>query len=418
MNDVIEQTAELAVVDETSLDCLFNLEGIFNARRYAMAIRVRCRPRAGAPPPSLGALFEHFSQVLPFDAVPVLLALDAEHIDESILAHKPGAPVWLEIPAQMLATETGRALLEKMSRARYKLVLRGVPEDTQLAHFISAFSLSLQEPDPDGLLPMVRPANNVPGSKNWKSLRRIPFGQSQALKIADIERNYNRGSIACVGWPYEDLRSRAVRSNAVPDFSTISELIMQLDRGADVSELEAIIRRDAALSFRLLRLANSAAFGLRSEVDSFRQVVMLLGYLRLKRWLAMLLTNSSRDLNSRPMMYTSFRRGLLLEQLSAYQSSYAHTDDFFLLGVFSLIDKLFGESFATLFTSLRVPQDVHNALAERRGPLFCWLQLVEAIDSGDETLQMKSLELSGISLGQCNAAILKSLAIPDSTRSV
>ena len=418
MNDVIEHSADLGVLDDTSLDCLLSVEGIFNARRYAMAARVRCRARAGARPPNLGELFEHFSKILPNDAVPVLLSLDLPQIDESILEHKPGAPVWIEIPAQMLASESGRGLLEKMSRARYKLVLRGVPEDAQLNHFIHSFALSLQEPDPDGLLPMVRPATNVPGAKSWKSLRRIPFGQSQAQKIADIERNYNRGSIACVGWPYEDLRSRAVRSNAVPDFSTISELIMQLDRGADVAELEVIIRRDAALSFRLLRLANSAAFGLRSEVDSFRQVVMMLGYLRLKRWLAMLLTNSSRDLNSRPMMYTSFRRGLLLEQLSACQSSYAQTDDFFLLGVFSLIDKLFGETFETLFTSLRVPKDVHNALAHRRGPLFCWLQIVEAIDTGDEAQLMQALSVAGISLVQCNEAILKSLAIPDSTRSV
>ncbi len=418
MSAVVEQSPELAAVDAAPLDCLLSLEGVFNARRYAMAVRVRCRPREGVRPPSLGELFEQFSRVLPSDAVPVLLALDLQHIDESILDHKPGAPVWLEIPAQMLASDAGRTLLEKMSRARYKLVLRGVPEDAQLSHFISSFSLSLQEPDPDGLLPMVRPASTTPGSKSWKSLRRIPFGQSQALKIVDVERNYNRGSIACVGWPYEDLKSRAVRSNAVPDFSTISELIMQLDRGADVSELEAIIRRDAALSFRLLRLANSAAFGLRSEVDSFRQIVMLLGYLRLKRWLAMLLTNSSRDLNSRPMMFASFRRGLLLEQLSAHQSSYRQTDDFFLLGVFSLIDKLFGESFETLFKSLRVPKDVHSALAERRGPLYCWLQLVEAIDLGDDVLLQKSLEEAGLSAVQCNQAILQTLAIPDSTRSV
>ncbi len=418
MNEVIEQLPPLAFEETAALDCFLSLEGIYNARRYAMAVRVTVRPRAGAPALNLGQVFEHFEQVLPDDAVPVLLSLELGQIDASILAHKPKAAIWLEIPAAMLAIDDGRALLEKLSRARFKMVLRGAPLDAHLIHFISSFSLSLQDPEADGLLPMVRPASAAPGARSWKSLRRIPFGQAHALKISDIERNYNRGSIACVGWPYEDLRSRAVRSNAVPDFSTISELIMQLDRGADVSELEAIIRRDAALSFRLLRLANSAAFGLRSEVDSFRQVVMMLGYLRLKRWLAMLLTNSSRDLNSRPMMFTSFRRGVLLEKLAGYQSAHTQTDDFFLLGVFSLLDKLFGESFESLLTSLRVPKDVHSALALRSGPLMCWLQIVEAIDNGDESQLISALAVAGITVAQCNEAVLKSLAVADSTRSV
>ena len=46
---------------------------------------------------------------------------------------------------------------------------------------------------------------------------------------------------------------------------------------------------------RLLRYINSPAFGLRVEISSFSHAIMMLGYQRLKRWLAPLLDGTIRS---------------------------------------------------------------------------------------------------------------------------
>jgi EAL and modified HD-GYP domain-containing signal transduction protein len=56
-----------------------------------------------------------------------------------------------------------------------------------------------------------------------------------------------------------------------------------------------VLKNDPTLAFRLLRYINSPAFGLRVEVTRFRHAIMLLGYQRLKRWLALLLASASKD---------------------------------------------------------------------------------------------------------------------------
>ena len=54
--------------------------------------------------------------------------------------------------------------------------------------------------------------------------------------------------------------------------------------GASIEELEQVIDRDLGLSVRLLRYINSAYFGMRGEITSIRQAVMMLGSSGVTRW--------------------------------------------------------------------------------------------------------------------------------------
>ena len=47
--------------------------------------------------------------------------------------------------------------------------------------------------------------------------------------------------------------------------------------GASNDNIEEVLKKDAGLAFNLMRLINSAGFGLNREITSFRQAVMLLG---------------------------------------------------------------------------------------------------------------------------------------------
>jgi EAL and modified HD-GYP domain-containing signal transduction protein len=130
------------------------------------------------------------------------------------------------------------------------------------------------------------------------------------------------------------------KSGVAPELQVILELINRVDREEPVDRLEAVLKNDPTLAFRLLRYINSPGFGLSVEIGSFRHALMILGYQRLKRWLALLLASASKDANMKPVMFAAVRRGLLMEELVKGSGDAEMRGEMFICGVFSLLDRL------------------------------------------------------------------------------
>jgi EAL and modified HD-GYP domain-containing signal transduction protein len=128
-----------------------------------------------------------------------------------------------------------------------------------------------------------------------------------------MEASFARGAHAVLGWPIDDaINATAARTGkgmAQPDMQVVVELIHRVDNEEGIDKLENTLKRDPSLAFKLLRYINSPAFGLRVEISSFRHAIMLLGYQRLKRWLALLLATASKDVNLRPIMFAAVPPG-------------------------------------------------------------------------------------------------------------
>ena len=107
----------------------------------------------------------------------------------------------------------------------------------------------------------------------------------------------------------------------------------RVDREEPIDRLEAVLKNDPTLAFRLVRYINSAAFGLRVEISSFRHAIMMLGYQKLKRWLALLLASASNDPNMKPVMFAAVRRGLFMEELVRSAGDEQMGSELFICGV-------------------------------------------------------------------------------------
>ena len=166
-----------------------------------------------------------------------------------------------------------------------------------------------------------------------------------------------------------------------PDVKVVLELVQGVEREEPVSKLEAILKRDPTLAFRLMRYLNSAAFGLTVEINSFGHALMLLGYQRLKRWLALLLASSSKGVGARHLLYGAVRRGLVMEELGRSQGDAEMRGEMFICGVFSLLDRLLQQPFAELLRNVPVPERVQQALRGDGGPYAPYLELLRAIEN-------------------------------------
>ncbi len=199
-----------------------------------------------------------------------------------------------------------------------------------------------------------------------------------------------------------------------PAQANIIELINLLRLQASTEAIEEILKKDAGLAFNLMRLINSAGFGLTREVSSFRQAVMFLGLKKLFRWAALLLT-ATRDGGPPPAIcQTAVVRGRLMELLALQADmSEEQADQAFVTGLFSLLDSMLPLPLAPALALVTVPEAVSAALLQGEGPLAELLALAKACESSDDAafhLAARSLRLSST---QINSAHLQALAWTD-----
>lgn len=195
-----------------------------------------------------------------------------------------------------------------------------------------------------------------------------------------------------------------------PGQATILQLINQVRKQASTAEIEEVLKRDPTLSFNLLRFINSAGFGLRTEVSSFKHAVMLLGLQRLFKWAALLLTTSTLSGAAPAIGTTAVVRGRLMELLAAEALPADDCDHAFVVGIFSLLDSMLGMPLETALANLTLPDSVTQALLHRSGPLAHYLTLTLACESGDDEAFAQSAQALQLTEKQINWAHLQALA--------
>ncbi len=176
--------------------------------------------------------------------------------------------------------------------------------------------------------------------------------------------------------------------------TTIVQLMQMVKKNADVRQLEDVLRRDPALSYKLLRFINSASFAQRREVQSLRQAIGLLGYSPLYRWLTLLLATSGSSGFSPVLMETAVVRGRLTELLGMAALGKVEAESLFVAGMFSLLDRLLGVSMAEVLESIQLPADIVGALMTRDGKYGPYLALAEACELNSDLVSSLAAGLS------------------------
>src|SRR5438132_333779 len=79
-------------------------------------------------------------------------------------------------------------------------------------------------------------------------------------------------------------RAQSLALKDLPPYRPVARKLMVLSAREDVpmSQVQTVLRTDAAFTAEVLRLANSPLFGARREITSVLQAVMILGLERIK----------------------------------------------------------------------------------------------------------------------------------------
>jgi len=194
-----------------------------------------------------------------------------------------------------------------------------------------------------------------------------------------------------------------------PAQAMILQLMDMVRRNVDVKQLEGVLKRDAALSYKLLRYINSAGFGLGCEIQSLKHAVTMLGYSPLYRWLALLLATATTTGYSPVLMQTAVIRGRFAELLGSTFLPKNEAENLFVAGMFSLLDKLLGVPMEDVLEKIQLSESVTQALLSREGIYGPFLALAEASELNAVDLEPMATSLC-ISANQVNQSQMSALA--------
>ena len=121
------------------------------------------------------------------------------------------------------------------------------------------------------------------------------------------------------------------------------------------------LKRDVSLSYRVLRCVNSAGFGLRREIGSIREALVLLGLDQVRKW-ASLWALAGVNRGPSELVTMTIVRARACELLG---QSLGHADrgaGLFLLGLCSLLDALLQRPLELAIADLPLAADIRAAL--------------------------------------------------------
>ena len=142
-----------------------------------------------------------------------------------------------------------------------------------------------------------------------------------------------------------------------------AQLLMALNNeNVTVSQVEDLIKHDASLSYRTLRCINSAAFGIRRQIQSIRQAVVLLGLDQVRKWASVWALAGLNEGASAELVTVAILRARACELLAQSILPREQSSESFLLGLCSLLDVILRKPMDEALSELPISDTIKGAL--------------------------------------------------------
>jgi EAL and modified HD-GYP domain-containing signal transduction protein len=176
-------------------------------------------------------------------------------------------------------------------------------------------------------------------------------------------------------------RPTIIEGKAIPDsqLNLLSIITKLQNPDVEIDDVEQLISQDVGLTYKLLRLLNSAAIGLPRKIESIKQALILLGLKAIRTWTTLIALN---DMKCSPpeLMANTLIRAKMCQQLAPDYNCANETG--FLVGLFSTIDAMLSHPMDKILKSLPLKNDIKQALSGRQGSLGQLLKAVIQYEHG------------------------------------
>jgi EAL and modified HD-GYP domain-containing signal transduction protein len=178
------------------------------------------------------------------------------------------------------------------------------------------------------------------------------------------------------------------------------KLFAELERDpAHMRKIEKLISADAALCYRVLRLANSASQGHTGVISTIREALLMVGEDAVRKLVTVAMAGVLSASRSPALLSMALARARFCELLAPTLS--AEPASFYLLGLLSLLDVLFEMPLGRILETIPIGPEMKSALEGDRSPGGCALSLIRALEACD----WHACELIQLNLGLAEGVI-------------
>lgn len=189
------------------------------------------------------------------------------------------------------------------------------------------------------------------------------------------------------------------------------QLLSALNRpGLSLGDVENLIKHDVSLSYRVLRCINSAAFGMRQEVHSIRQALVLMGLAPIRRWASVWCLAGLNTGGASELVTVALVRGRSCEVLAERLMNADQAAEMFLVGLCSVLDAMLGRPMGDALEGLPLSTDARDALLGQPNAERSLLEAVIAHERGEWLGAEDAATRAGVSGRQLAEAYTEALA--------
>jgi len=180
-------------------------------------------------------------------------------------------------------------------------------------------------------------------------------------------------------------KPKVVAGKEIPRNKVAYLQLMQeiLRPGIEFKKIEDIVIKDVSLSYKLLKMVNTAAFGFRREITSIRQALVIIGEKEIKKWVSLVTVNNLGEDKSDELYKKALTRARFCELLAPKVGIASKSTELFLLGMFSLIDAFVDQPLDQILKELPLSAEIKQTLAGEKSKYSDIFSLVIDYEHGD-----------------------------------
>jgi len=313
---------------------------------------------------------------------------------------------------------TGRLVTLLPPRTTVLEVLETVPADAEVIAACKAlkklgFRIALDDfSGADGMEPLIELANYVKvdfrasDGIDRARIRAQLQGSSAALLAEKVEEEAEFALAVDEGFSYFQgyffCRPTIIGRTQVP-LNRINSLRLAVAMGRspfDQAEVERIVKADAPLCFRLLRLVNSPIYGMRGEIRSVARALHVLGEQEFRKLATIAITTGAASRTPHVLTLLSLQRARLCEHLAPH----LHQDPLeqYLIGLFSLLEAILQTPMDAILKALPLRPPIRAALLGEQNSVGGPLSLAKSYETGDWDTLAASKEIIGLGASRLN----------------
>lgn len=361
----------------------------------------------------LGTLKDLWSEQAP----QLIVSVQSSALFRDILSHGPTDGAWIEVQQAWLEDPELAQLVHQAQQRGMTLIWRGEPGQRPGTALSRCFARTMVTLTPEealaGLRVSLRKHHGASPDPAHPIKSPVEPGQIYEAVASRVLAEHcldQQGAWGVAGWPMEDVLHGYRHQLIQPSHRAIVKLIEATDADASMEAIEHTLSEEPILAYRFLRYANSAALGLRTEVESLRHGLMVLGYSLLRSWLLEQLPHASSELNLQPVRSAMVMRARLMEHLLDAGEEDNLRREIYLCGLFSQIDMLLGEPLGAALQRLPLPERTLSALLSHSGLYVPYLDLATAMESPATLATRLLCEEFSMSSEDVNRALLRTLS--------